>query len=170
MLTANNIEKFNKGVELFARYVFIWPPTKQIDGIGAKHNLVVNLDTVAKRMRTIRPHTEILKPREALPSSIVLKRSHSDTGEHVIMPGDANRNWDYLESQLNIPGSVWLGQTEVPTLRKLGEWRVMFIGGQIIFVVHTRRRKSNKSQWYHELVSRYCTLSEIRYVIFIGQT
>jgi glutathione synthase/RimK-type ligase-like ATP-grasp enzyme len=144
--------------------VHTWPPWQHVDRMGSKIPLMQNLDFIASTVtKSKRPITEILDVTTSIPDSIVLKRTHSDCGNHVLFPGDPLINPTYLLSQLDIPGSRWLGQNFVPTLRKLGEWRVFIIGGQIVDVVHTRINHETGC-WKWERTTRFWSLGELRQV------
>lgn len=167
-LTAENIKKFNKAMKALSKEVYIWPPPNQIETVGSKLTLINHLDMVAGRStKTARPNTRLLLPDDRIPKQIVLKRTHSDSGEHVIFPGDNNRNWEHLRSQSNIPNCQWFGQTFISTLRTLGEWRVFFVGGRIIYVIHSVYNE-RKGSWKWERVHDYYSLDEFRYVIIIS--
>jgi hypothetical protein len=95
---------------------------------------------------------------------MVLKRTHSDAAEHVLLPHDKamqpKRNWEYLRSQMDIPGCQWMAQTYVETLKKRGEWRVFVIGGQIVYMLHTLRNREKKT-WSWDVVRTYYSLEEL---------
>jgi hypothetical protein len=94
------------------------------------------LDVIAGQTSSLHPQSKILKDGDPIPKDAVIKRTHSDCGDHVIMPTDlGDRNWDNLNDNLHILGSVWIAQALVPTLRKLGEWKVILIGGQPLYTV-----------------------------------
>jgi hypothetical protein len=134
----------------------MWPPIEQIDGVGSKTELIRHLDSIASEMKTFRPRTKALIPGTQIPNDIVLKRTNSDSGEHVIFPNHPNRNWEYLSRQLEIPGCVWLGQAMVDTLRYFGEWRVIFVDGKIVCIVHTKYQERTgtwKMQGIHDFYS-----------------
>jgi hypothetical protein len=99
-----------------------------------------------------------------LSNKIVIKRTHSDAGEHVLILHDKNNqekhNWDYLHSQLNILRSQWMGQTYVELLEKRGEWRVFMIGGQIVYTVHTLHNPGKRT-WAWDVVQTYNSLDEL---------
>lgn len=150
-------------IEVARRHVYMWPPMEQIDTIGSKHRLLRHLDEIAKAMHTVRPKSKVLKRGDQISGNIVLKRSHSDSGLHVIMPHEGGRDWHSLQDQMEIPGCVWIGQTFVPELDEVGEWRVFFVGGRIIYCVHTKYHQERQT-WKYESVTEYYSLDEMTYV------
>jgi glutathione synthase/RimK-type ligase-like ATP-grasp enzyme len=102
-------------------------------------------------------------PGSGIHHNIVLKRSHSDSGQHVLMPNDTGRDWSSLTRQMDIPGCVWIGQTLVPQLKEIGEWRVFIIGGRIVYCVHTIYNDT-KHTWKWEPVTDHYSLDELTYV------
>jgi glutathione synthase/RimK-type ligase-like ATP-grasp enzyme len=95
-------------------------------------------------------------------SRVVLKRTHSDMGQHVILPQDGREKYtrEYVEGHSEIPGCIWLIQSYVDTLAALGEWRVFIIGGQIVYIVHTRRNRTKGSSMAQTPINYY-TLEEL---------
>ena len=150
---------------MLSNSVRFWPPQHHADNICSKWKLVQNLDMIAAtRTFSARPKTRLLHDGEMLSDKMVMKRTHSDAGEHVLIPHDKNtqekRNWEYLRSQLNIPRSQWMGQTYVELLAKRGEWRVFVIGGQIVYTVHTIRNPEKRT-WAWDVVRTYYSLDEL---------
>jgi hypothetical protein len=141
----------------------MWPPQQHVNTMASKWELSQTLDFIAQeRTQSARPKTRLLVDGEPIPNAIVLKRTHSDAGEHVIVPGDVNkRNWDYLRSHLEVPGSQWMAQSFVQTLVKLGEWRVFVVGGKLVYTVHTVKNR-DRSTWSWDIVHTYYTLDELR--------
>jgi glutathione synthase/RimK-type ligase-like ATP-grasp enzyme len=162
-LNADNIEQYTRETEKLCEAVRMWPPQDQVRN---KYDVIRQLDLVAAR-RTIsaRPVTHKLDDIDNIdPTKVVLKRTHSDMGQHVILPGDESKfTLEYLQSRLEVPGCFWFAQTFVPTLRELGEWKVFLIGGQIVYIVHTRRNWS-KGVWVSETPTTYYSLEELRWV------
>lgn len=151
--------------DILSRHLHAWPPVQQVNGIGSKHRLIRHLEFVASTMSSLRPVTIILNGGDLIPTTAVLKRSHSDCGEHVIMPGNSGRNWTYLNNYPPIHGATWFAQAHVPTLRTLGEWRVFIIGGKPIYVVHTKYN-NEKETWSWEQTDSFYSLEEYQYVIY----
>jgi hypothetical protein len=148
-----------------SRYLHIWPPVQQVNGIGSKHRLIRHLDFIASITSSLRPVTKFLNPGDLIPNLAVLKRSHSDCGEHVIMPGQPGRDWSSLNNHPSIRGAAWFAQAHVPTLQTHGEWRVFIIGGKPIYVVHTKYNDEKKT-WSWERTEGFYSLEEYRYVIY----
>jgi hypothetical protein len=161
-LDTTNIQSYLMGIEQLQSIVYIWPPPQHVERMGSKMPLMKNLDFIAATVtNTKRPVTRILDVNQQIPDSIVIKRTHSDSGNHVLFPGNPLINREYLLSQLNIPGAVWFGQSYIPTLRHLGEWRVFIIGGQIIDIAHTRIHHETGC-WKWERATRFWSLEELR--------
>jgi hypothetical protein len=145
----------------------MWPPQDHVNTIASKWELTRTLDFIAQeRTKTARPKTRLLVDGETIRDAMVLKRTHSDAGEHVLMPTHVvKRNWDYLRSQLDVPRSRWMAQSYVETLVKLGEWRSFVIGGRIVYTVYTLRNRE-KGTWSWDMARTYYTLEELTWVIF----
>lgn len=106
------------------------------------------------------PSTKKLNEDDTIPPFAVLKRSHSDSSTHVIMPSDTKkRNWNHLKSEAPA-GEIWLAQEYMPTLFSLGEWRVFVVGGAMIQVVHTHRNRNGS--WSGTMVQSYWSLEELQ--------
>jgi len=131
--------------------------------MASKWELSQSLDLIAQeRTNTARPRTRLLIDGERIVDVMVLKRTHSDAGEHVVMPSDIHkRNWDYLRSQLDVPGSQWMVQSFVEPLARLGEWRVFLVGGKVVYTVHTLKSQG-RTTWSWDVAHTYYTLEELR--------
>ena len=125
-MTANDYQYLENLCGL-SQVICMWPPQDQVNTMASKWELAQSLDLIAQeRTNTARPRTKLLVDGERILNAMMLKRIHSDAGEHVIVPSDTHRhNWDYLCSQLGVPGSQWMVQSFVEQLVKLGEWRVL---------------------------------------------
>jgi hypothetical protein len=53
-----------------------------------KVNLIKCLDYISEAMKTGRPKTTKLRNNKLLPEGMVIKRTHSDCGTHVFIPGE----------------------------------------------------------------------------------
>jgi glutathione synthase/RimK-type ligase-like ATP-grasp enzyme len=141
----------------------MWPPQEQVQ---TKWDMINKLDFVAaRRTFSARPRTRPLVDGETISDRVVLKRTHSDMGQHVLLPRDKQdrRNWDYLRLSTDVPGCFWLAQTYINTLATLGEWRVFLIAGQIVYTVHTVYNQV-KETWTWDVPTTYYSLDELRYV------
>jgi len=141
----------------------MWPHQNHINTVASKWELSKSLDLIAQeRTKTARPKTRLLVDGERIVNATVLKRTHSDAGEHVVVPSDVyRRNWDYLRSQLDVPCSRWMVQSFVEPLAKLGEWRVFLVGGEVVYTVHTLKNQ-DRNTWSWDIVHTYYTLEELR--------
>jgi hypothetical protein len=137
---------------------------QQINEIGSKMQLITHLDAIAdSETKTLRPCTKELKYGDFLPSNAVIKRTHSDCGFHVFKPKDSGRNWQNFSAMRQVPEAIWLAQTYIPALDKLGEWRVFIVGGEIIYTVHTHHK--GNAVWAWEAVDGFYSLQEFRCVV-----
>ena len=102
----------------------------------------------------------ILDASMDIPDAIILKRTHSDCGAHIVHPGESGRTWLDLQRKLTVPEAKWFGQTYVSTLDFGGEWRVFLVGGKVVYTVHTLCRKS-KPGWTNKHVDEFLSLDEI---------
>lgn len=144
-----------------------------------KWNTVAILDMIADKNGWRRPKTTLLTRGCHIPVDTVLKRSHSDCGEFVIMPeeplktsGTATKwprgvqrllhTWEELDARTNAPEQRWVSQEYVDTLVKIGEWRCFLVGGHVMNVVHTM--KMDEASWHGKRISNFLTLAEMRYV------
>lgn len=145
------------------RPLIIWPPPRQIERAAWKFNVIVDLTLIAAgKVPSIRPATRKLITDAPIPQDTVLKRSHSDSSTHVVMPTDhKKRNWSYLKSA-SPSGEIWMSQQYIPLLQKYGEWRAFIVGGSLIHVVHTYRH--GRGRWIGTQVAGYWSLEELRYV------
>ena len=131
--------------------------------MASKWELAQILDFIAQeRTKSARPKTRLLTDGEPILNVMVLKRTHSDAREHVILPSDIDKcNWVYLRSQLDVPGSQWMAQSFVEPLMRLGEWRVFLIGGKPVYTVHTLKNR-DQNTWSWDMVCTYYTLEELK--------
>jgi hypothetical protein len=159
-LNNNNIAKYEMELDTLRRIVHIWPPPNQSKN---KWELIQMLDLVAaRRTYSVRPITRPLQIGDPINDMVVLKRTHSDMGNHVLLPNNLNRNWKYMSRNMEVPGCMWLAQSYVYTLASLGEWRVFLMGGQIVYVVHTVHNPQ-KGTWTWDVPVNYYSLEELRY-------
>ena len=141
----------------------MWPPQNHVNTMASKWELAQTLDFIAQeRTKSARLKTRLLTDGKPILNVMVLKRTHSDAGEHVILPSDIDkRNWVYLRSQLDVPGSQWMAQSFVEPLMRLGEWRVFLIGGKPVYTVHTLKNR-DRNTWSWDMVRTYYTLEELK--------
>ncbi|KAF8230020.1 hypothetical protein L208DRAFT_1378702 [Tricholoma matsutake] len=100
-----------------------------------------------------------LQRGQPLPQGMVLKRTQSDCGIHIFIPGEhPTMMWDMLKE--GPPGSSWISQEYAMHLRKLGEWRAIIVDGKLLYVVHTICNPSKKL-WKWSMVDRYYSLGKI---------
>ena len=145
-----------------ARYTYIWPPVDQASSLGSKWQLIENLDIIAHLSGSTRPKSRLLQPGHPIPKLAVLKRTHSESGNHVIFPQGNNgkRTWTYIESHSEIPRSKWFCQTFLPLLKDLGEWRVVIVGGHPIYTVHTQ--PGSGGTWKRQVASSFWPHNSLR--------
>lgn len=157
----SNLVRYEQKLEALSSSVVIWPPPIQVDLSGRKDALIRNLDQISLEMRTLRPQTTTLVRGGPIPEHTVLKRTHSDGQNHVILPQSSHRSWEYME--LGPPTAVWISQEYVPLLRTIGEWRVIVVNSMIHYVVHTLPVVVDSQQtWSSKLVREFYSLEEWR--------
>jgi hypothetical protein len=137
----------------------VWPTPNHVKLMGNKLELIKHLDLVARKLETPRPKTFILRKGDLIPKDAVLKRTHSDAHQHVLLPGKYVGMWDELDEDLD--GAQWFAQEYVSLLRKVGEWRCIMAGGRIMYVIHTAY-DSHTSGWRYMDVREHPSLSELR--------
>jgi hypothetical protein len=157
------VKDYRKAIRRLVRHVFVWPHPEHLERVTFKVNLINRLDTIAREVtHSHRPKTMALVRNQAIPEGTVLKRTNSDTCNHVIMPDQTEkRNWAFLIQNDCPEGAVWLSQTLAPILLAYGEWRVFVLGGQPVFTLHTVK-KAGKIAWGFRAVETFCTLQELK--------
>jgi glutathione synthase/RimK-type ligase-like ATP-grasp enzyme len=158
-----NFRQYMDNLHRLSRAIRMWPHQDHINTIASKWEISRSLDHIAQvRTNTARPTTRLLVDGERIVDAMVLKRTHSDGGEHVVLPRDVNkRNWEYLRSQLDVPCALWMAQSFVEPLVRLGEWRVFLVGGKIVYMVHTLKNR-DRNTWSWDIVNTFYTLEELR--------
>jgi hypothetical protein len=136
----------------------VWPTPIHVKDLANKLSLIRSLDWIAKKMESPRPKTVTLTRGDPIPDNVVLKRTHSDQGQHVLLPGMFN-GWNELDE--GSEGGVWFAQDYVDLLHKLGEWRVVMAGGEITYVIHTVYDTVEKT-WSYDVVDDYISLKNLR--------
>jgi hypothetical protein len=156
-----NVHEYRSNMFKLKAYTFIWPDPIHVDTIGSKWQLYHHLDLISKSFKnTPRLPWEVLSVGDDIKQVAVLKRSHSDSGEHVLMPGDPRRNWEYMSNAMDVPGCKWIAQMYSPSLLAYGEWRVIILGGEIFHVTHTIYNKSKKT-WSGQTTNSWYTIEEL---------
>lgn len=142
-----------------------WPPIKPARVSGNKWATISHLQMIAKKTGRYAPVTTLLHEGHEIPPGVVLKRSHSDCGTHVILPNSntRHRTWKYLNT-VTSKDTFWMAQEYVPSLPKIGEWRVFVVGGKVIAVMHSCKRAGSNGEWKGEQTDAFLTLDEIRFV------
>lgn len=163
-LNLENYPGFIRNYRSLARLTYLWPPVDQASTLGSKWQLIENLDIIAAQGQTVRPQSTLLESGDPLDDQLVLKRTHSESGNHVLLPGSHRvaRTWRYLNKQSEIPRCRWFSQTNVPLLKTLGEWRVVMVGGAPAYTVHTQ--PTTTKLWKHRPANSFWPLDRLRYV------
>lgn len=178
-LHGDDLARYDATLTELMKRVRFWPPVPSLRMAGLKWNVVMILDMIAVKHGWIRPKTTVLTPGCQIPKGTVLKRSHSDCGDFVILPEGAVkgntraatnerglrralRTWDELNVRTSAPEQKWASQEYVDTLVMFGEWRCFIVGGHIINVVHTVK-VGDDGLWRGQTVRNFLSLSEIRY-------
>ena len=123
-------------LQMLESTVPVWPPSREMLHASRKFNVITDLDQIASRtINSPRPLTTILSRADVSQSfeGCILKREGSDCARHVLLPGGVDPS--------NLPSDLghfrWLKQSYVPSLQKLGEWRMILVDCQPLWVVHT---------------------------------
>ena len=156
------LDRYEAHIVQLSSQTQIWPPIKPAKLSANKWTTITHLQMIARRMGGFAPVTTLLRDGDPISSGVVLKRSHSDCGEHVILPSASarNRSWPHL-TRLTSKDTFWMSQEYVPSLEKMGEWKAFIIGGKIIAVMHSRKVPSS-GEWKGEQVDAFVTLDEMR--------
>lgn len=162
-LYGDEFATYERNVDSLARLVLMWPPIKQVQCAARKIDTLQHLKVIANMQNQFSPQTTILKEGDEIPDDVVLKRSHSDCGDHVILPYSTPsfRTWKHMTGSIH-SDELWMKQEYVPSLRELGEWRCFIIGGRMISVIHTVKMKSGKHVWKYNQVDSFLKLDEIQ--------
>ena len=103
----------------------------------------------------------LLSSGQLIHPSTMLKHTHSESGNHVIFPNDLEkRNWEYLNTHSEIPHCRWFAQSYIKSLKDLGEWRVVLVGGSPVYTVHTQ--PGTGDQWKHRRAVSFWPLERLR--------
>ncbi|KAG6380436.1 hypothetical protein JVT61DRAFT_8574 [Boletus reticuloceps] len=162
---------------ILARVVKFWPPIPQVRTAAHKWLTTPILDMIAAANGWRRPKTTVLTPGGVIPTGTMLRRSHSNYGDFVILPpesvvGDGavadkkrrqlegHRSWSELKSRTSSGEQRWASQEYVETLKTLGEWRCFVLGGHIALVVHTIYKPDE--HWEGKRVWQFKSLRQIR--------
>jgi len=90
--TTSNIQQYLENLHMLSRVICMWPHQHHIDTLASKWELCQLLDLVAQeRTKTAHPRTRLLVDGERLVNAMVLKRTHSDAGEHVVVLSNVYR-------------------------------------------------------------------------------
>lgn len=157
------LRRYLCGLQMLESIMPVWPPSREMLHASIKFNVIVNLDQISSGMvNSPRPQTTLLSRADASQSfeGWILKREGSDCNRHVLLPGKV----DPFNLPLDKGHFRWLKQSYVPTLQKLGEWRIVLVDCQPLWVVHTA--PGNRQE---ELVFLHrdagLTLAEMRLVL-----
>ena len=127
----------------------LWPHVdEQIT--ESKWKQVESLDAIAKTItQSHRPTTKLLDETTKLTdiTGKVLKREGSESGKHVLIPPVTSLRTDKDVQNLRLGGRYrWLIQDYAPYLISVGEWRVVFCGGQEIYTIQTEPGQNRRGR------------------------
>ncbi|KAK7676833.1 hypothetical protein QCA50_006320 [Cerrena zonata] len=146
-ITRENYQRFDERMDIFASHMRIWPPIAPSREGAIKNHRIQMLDYISTYItRTPRPES-MLWDGQHVPHGKVLKRTHSAFGNHVFLPTAPPPSVQQLQGLCDLPGRQWIVQDWVPTLRQLGEYKVYFVEGEIVWV-SVARFNENTSGWY----------------------
>jgi hypothetical protein len=140
-----DVERFILSMRYMAERLPVWPPIKEILRSRFKHNVISDLDHIAEKItKTARPRTWLFSA-EHIPAvagtkmaKYVLKREGSDCTNHVLRPDEVRKLSAVKLLKMTTESPFrWLVQDFVPALKHVGEWRVLIVGGRILYVVNT---------------------------------
>lgn len=143
------MERYFIGMKALSTLANVWPDVTELRQCAGKLHLSANLDVIASHYtHTRRPLLALLKHREddsaqvdipnPLPTNVVFKRTHSETGRHVLLPDlPLETKQKRLGERVDIPGARWFMQAFTPFMKTHGEIRMFFVGGKNIYNMHT---------------------------------
>lgn len=172
--------RYDATLAVLVQVVRFWPPVPSLQMAARKWNTVAVLDMIAAKNGWMRPRTTVLTPGCTIPGGTVIKRSHGECGNFVILPDtfiqgtgassnaervrlNGLRSWAHLHKTTHSDEQTWVSQEYVPTLVSLGEWRCFIVGGHVASVVHTRM--GDEYIWRARRVWQFLSLREIRCVL-----
>lgn len=163
-LSQNSLLQYERHVDILSTYVQLWPPVEQARNTGSKLPTLQHLHIISSLNDQYYPHTTRLTEGQEISEDLVLKRSHSNSGHHVIFPGadPEIRCWKHLNNQAH-GEEFWMAQEYVPSLRNIGEWRSIVIGGRVLTTMHMHvvSNGENENNRLFSVVKSFRTLAEI---------
>ena len=104
-LNSVNAPIFIQNFKSLAWFTYLWPPVDQASTIGLKWQLIKNLDIIAALNNQIWPQNRLMKSGDYISNRTMLKRTHSKSGNHIILPQDmlGKRTWEYMDAHSGIP-------------------------------------------------------------------
>lgn len=170
-------DQYERTLVALARVVPLWPPVPSLRMAAQKWNTIKILEMAALANNWSRPRTDIMHPACDIPADTVLKRSHSECGEQVLMPEqsavgsggavdrirknlNATRTWSKLNARTHSTDQKWASQEYIETLITIGEWRFFLVGGHVENIVHTIKGKDGL--WIGRRVSSFLSFHELR--------
>lgn len=162
----SQLTRYESYITQLSRQTLFWPPIRLARYAANKWTITSHLQMIARLQGSYTPSTTILTPGHDIPANTVLKRTHSECGQHVILPTDRklHRTWEYLNARTG-KDELWMAQEYVESLAQMGEWRAFIIGGKVISVMHTH--KVSDGDWLGACTNSYLSLDEIRRVVFV---
>jgi hypothetical protein len=139
-----NLDTYINGLRYLDRRIAVWPPVEELLWSSHKLNVIKVLDEIAAIKKTPRPWTQLLTKGFKPTSETFLKREGSDCSNHALKPSQVAKlpQKDLAKKAQEAPYR-WMVQQYVPALREVGEWRVILVGGRIVYTVHTREGGNN---------------------------
>jgi hypothetical protein len=136
----------------------LWPHFDQVELFSNKILLASRLDAIARDTGMPRPVTIVIEPGDPIPPDVVVKRTHSECGNDVYLPGEFP-GWLALQGLYAPPQATYFTQTYIPTLISHGEFRTVFCGPEPIYTIHTR--KNEKEVFDVSLVTSWHSLEAL---------
>jgi hypothetical protein len=154
--------------KILSAFTKIWPNPHELKVCANKLELTANLETIASgTTNTRRPlvtmvSDDVIQEGHLPPelTHFVLKRTHSETGNHVIQPDvDPEERHRLLSEPISIPEAQWFMQSHVKYLLDAGEIRMFFVGLKNIYNVHTiKDPEKDSSEWTFDYVEKITPL------------
>ena len=148
-------------MEHLSNAIPVWPPVREQSDAVRKCRLTENLDKIARHSKHPRPRSHPLTAQKPSATELetrnwVLKRERSCCAEHVKLPTDTKSLTGKIRQELLQSRYIWLAQEYMPLLRRIGEWRVVVVGGRVEHVVFTHPDDAGQTTFV--VVDHYKTL------------
>ncbi|KAF8870295.1 hypothetical protein BD779DRAFT_1479055 [Infundibulicybe gibba] len=141
----NNFDPFLSGIGELKKRCFVWPDAEDMLRNGNKYSLARNLHeihpTTYPIFFTVTPGVRPEEWEDVGKLGVVLKRSFSETSNHVVIPQNFQGKWEDLAEKESDSAELyeriglsaaWYGQRYNTWVEEYGEVRVFLAGGSIV--------------------------------------